>query len=57
MKTTIALQKITVQAGLRVYQNTLKRKQAKETNPGILALLDKDIAELETAINTMSEAK
>lgn len=57
MKLTINYNKEQLTHGLRVYKATIERKARAESNPGIVALLDKDISELEAAINSIQETK
>lgn len=57
MKTTVALKKEVTQAALELMQKSLQRRRDKETNPLICEIIDKDIAELQNAINTATEGK
>lgn len=57
MKTTLQLHKEVTINALTTHLNMLKRKQNKETNAMIHEILHKDIAEIQTAINTAAESK
>lgn len=57
MKLTINYNKDQLIDALETKEKVLKRKAAAESNPGIVALLDKDISELRAAINSVTETK
>lgn len=54
-KTTIQLPKNVVVDALQTQLNVLQRKKNKETNLMICELLEKDIAELQSGINTATD--
>lgn len=53
----MTLNKDTAQKALETYMATLIRKRTKETNLLIVELLDKDVGEIKTALNSIVEAK
>lgn len=57
MKTTVQLSKETTTTALKTHLAMLTRKRNKEPNLMICEFLDKDIAELQAAINTATEGK
>lgn len=57
MATKIELPKAVLAEALNQRIQLLKRGQDREINPAIRELKAKDIAELQTAINTMTEIK
>lgn len=57
MKLTINYNREQLEDALETKLKVLQRKAAAERNPGIVALLDKDISDLRAAINTIAETK
>lgn len=56
-KTTIQLPKDYVSTALSTHLNTIIRKKNKEANLLVVEILDNEIAQLQTAINTLTETK
>lgn len=57
MSIKIDLPKAIIAKALEREIATLKRNNATEINPGMKQLRDKDIADITTAMNTMTETK
>lgn len=57
MKTIVALPKALVSAALTTHMNTIIRKKSKEANLLVVEILENEIGQFQTAINTITEGK
>lgn len=57
MKTTVGLSKELTHTALKTHLNTLHRKRNKESNMLIAEILDTEINQYQTAMNTLVEGK